>query len=299
MSSTRLNTCVGILYCGDMGSALAQLLREQGFRVTTTCEGRGRRTRERAQRAGIEILPTLDDVIRVADIVVSLVLPDVALNTARQYAARCQLAPPGTLFVDANSVDVDELREIEGAFQGTKIELVDATIHGGAGRLRDLAVLYLGGTAASELTARLDKFMRTEIVGPRLGDAKRMKLLLAALSKSLNVLFLEVALLAQKAGSLDLLLSQTKFFYPGIMTAIERMLPTYPEHAARRVVELESIQHLAHELDAPHGMIDAARQLLASVSWPQPLQQDTVQQVIQSAYLRHESAQPSKLGDLP
>ena len=42
---------VGILYCGEMGSAFGKLLRKGGVRVITTCQGRSRATEEQRDRA--------------------------------------------------------------------------------------------------------------------------------------------------------------------------------------------------------------------------------------------------------
>ena len=68
-------TCVGVLYCGDLGAAVARLLKREGVRVVTTCAGRSVSTRSRAETCGAEILPSLKDVVRESNVVVSLVLP--------------------------------------------------------------------------------------------------------------------------------------------------------------------------------------------------------------------------------
>ena len=77
---------VAILHCGDMGAALGRLLRETCVRVVTTCENRTRATEERAHASGIERLPGLSDVVDQSDIAISLVLPDAAVEMAREYA---------------------------------------------------------------------------------------------------------------------------------------------------------------------------------------------------------------------
>ena len=76
-----------VLSPGDLGAGFGALLRELGHRVVTTLEGRSDETRRRTERAGLEILPGLRDVIATADVVVSLVPPAAALPLARRYAS--------------------------------------------------------------------------------------------------------------------------------------------------------------------------------------------------------------------
>jgi 3-hydroxyisobutyrate dehydrogenase-like beta-hydroxyacid dehydrogenase len=266
MSQSSDISTVGILYCGDLGAALARLLKGTGVRVVTTCEGRSPRTRERAETAEVEILPTLDAVASVADVVVSLVLPSSAQDVARQYAIRRPLCPPRNLFVDANSIDLQTLAAIETTLAAANIRFVDAAIHGGAKTLEQMGVMYVSGRDARDVTAICGAAVRVHSLGERVGQATRMKLLLAGVSKSLNALFLEIAILSHSTGMLDEFLDETKRFYPGIMTAIDRMLPTYPQHAARRVTELRGIEDLARSVSAPHQIVQSARGLLEAVA---------------------------------
>jgi hypothetical protein len=86
-----------------------------------------------------------------------------------------------------------------------------------------------------------------------------MKMLMAGFSKGLNVLFTEIAAMAQQADMFGTFHNEFKKFYPEIAAAIERMLPTYPEHAVRRVTELQNICELGDSVGIPAEMIAAAR----------------------------------------
>ena len=259
------NSCVGILYCGDLGAALGRLLRRTGAQVVTTCEGRSARTRERAESAEVELLPTLDDVIRTADVLISVVLPEAAEPIAQQCANRQHLATSNCLFIDANSIDLNTLSSIHGIVASSGIRFVDAAIHGAA-RLDELGVMYVSGVHASAAETLFGRGMRVLPLGDQVGQATRMKLLMASQSKCLNLLFLQIAVLADHAGMLEQFLAEARSFYPEIMAAIERMLPTYPQHAVRRVTELQGIERFAHSVDAPHQIIGAAREFLQTVA---------------------------------
>ncbi len=264
--NAKRSSVVGILYCGDLGSAVARLLRRSGVRVVTTCADRSGRTRERAAECDIEILSSLDDVVRESDLVISLVLPTAAIDVARQFADRSHLCPESTVFVDANSTGLEVVSEIEQMLVGQNIDFVDATIHGGAARLEQIGVMYVSGRTANKVETIFRNILQVRWLGDQIGMATRMKLLLAGFSKSLNALFLEIVGLSHNAGMMEQFLEGCRHFYPGVMTAIERMLPTYPQHAARRVGELQYIQSLADTCQARHGMIDAAAELLQMLS---------------------------------
>ncbi|MBC8353576.1 MAG: NAD(P)-dependent oxidoreductase [Planctomycetes bacterium] len=282
--SRRSEDCtVGVLYCGDLGAALARTLTEAGIRVVTTCEGRTRQTQERAEAAEIEILPTLDAVVSTADVVVSLVLPNAAEQVARQYADRQHLCPRESLFIDANSVDLQTISAIQTILEKANIRFVDAAIHGGAKTLKQLGVMYLSGRDADDARAIFGSAVRAHSLGDQIGQATRMKLLMAGLSKSLNLLFLEIAILAHEAEMSDQFLSESRAFYPGLMTAIERMLPTYPQHASRRVMELRSIEEMARSIGAPHQIVHSARGLLQAVAgaWEDELRATSVLDISQ------------------
>ena len=274
MPSTRPNpeTTVGILYCGDMGSAVGRLLRKCGVRVVTTCEGRSRVTQEQALKSGVEILPSLDEVVARSHYVFSLVLPSAAIDMAKQYASRSRMRPPESVFVEANNIGLETLKQIEGLMAAENIPLVDATIHGVARRLEDVAVLHVSGPQAKDIEALFQGLMRVNWLGTRVGRASLMKQLMSAISKSLPGLFLEVGALAEKADMLGPFLESCQQFYPSLMAVIERTLPTYPRHAARRAAEVEEIEQLGRSYQLRPGMIhEAGRwiQFVASLPWDQ------------------------------
>lgn len=214
--------------------------------------------------ADLEILPSLQEVLREADAVVSVVLPEAAESVARRCADTnlCR----DLLFIDANSIDLDSLSSIHDALRSAGGRFVDAAIHGGASRLESMGVLYCSGAHSGDAEKLLGSALRVLNLGHQIGQATRMKMLMASQSKCLTMLFVEVAVLAHRAGMLEQLVGEARRFYPEIMTAVERMLPTYPTHSARRVGELQSIQRFAESVDAPHQMIQAACSLLQTVS---------------------------------
>lgn len=255
---------IGVLYPGEMGAALAGLFRAGGFRVVTTCRDRSRRTAESARGAGLELLDGLESVVAVSDIILSLVPPAAALDIARQVAGCATALPP--LYVDANSISPETAQEIERMLGECGIRFVDAAIHGLASRLPQQGRMYLSGPDAATLAQQWQGVVPTRVLGDEPGRASAMKMLLSGVSKGLVALFLEIALTAREAGQLDAFLENCDEFYPAIMSAVGRMLPTYPRHAWRRAQELEELEGMLRHFGLRPGMTAEARGLIAAVA---------------------------------
>src|SRR5579864_1651503 len=280
-------TTVGILYCGEMGTAFGKLLRKGGMRVITTCQDRSRATEERARSSGIEILPRLVDVVAQSDFVFSLVLPSAAVDVARQYSNGHQGRPPESVFVEANSIGMEALEEIDRLMAEQNIPLVDAAINGVAHRLEDLGVLHISGPKAGSVEAICRGLLRVNDLGAQIGSASRLKLLMSGIAKGLVALFLEVGALAERTDMSVPFLEGCHQFYPSVMTVIDRVLVTYPRHAARRAGEMRDIEQMGQALHLRLGMTREAgdlMQLMASIPWDEVKlgSSDDIRKIIQA-----------------
>src|SRR3954453_2375154 len=139
---------VAILYPGEMGAALAAVLAARGYRVVTTLAHRGDATARRCQTAGVHVLQSLSEVVRHSDVVISLVPPAAAEETAQAYCDLAHLAPPAALYVDANSIGPDLARSIGDRITRTGHAFVDAAINGLAKNLTTSGTLFLSGERA-------------------------------------------------------------------------------------------------------------------------------------------------------
>ena len=91
---------VALVSAGFLGSGRGGALLRGGARVVTTVDGRTVRTARLAAEAGLEVLPTLTDVLAVADVVLSVTPPGAALETARAIVVAARrtdrLGAPGS-----------------------------------------------------------------------------------------------------------------------------------------------------------------------------------------------------------
>jgi 3-hydroxyisobutyrate dehydrogenase-like beta-hydroxyacid dehydrogenase len=165
---------VGFIGLGNMGSALAANLLDQGHRVVAHDVAGPERAPE-----GVTHLPSVAEVARQAKIVV-LSLPD---GTASMEVALGILAAAPrrtTHVIDTSTIGPSAAQSIAQLLAGQGIGYVDAPVSGGVAgaRARTLAVMY---AADDQACAKVDAVLaglsdRRHRVGDRPGLAQAMKL---------------------------------------------------------------------------------------------------------------------------
>jgi 3-hydroxyisobutyrate dehydrogenase-like beta-hydroxyacid dehydrogenase len=260
-ADARRGLTVGVLYPGELGAALAGLLRRRGVRVVTTLQGRGAVTARRCDEAGVEVLGSLEEVARVAEVVLSLVPPGAAGEVAERYCAVAGVAPEGAVYVDVNSVSPEVAREMAGRVEGCGRGFVDAAVNGLAKNVAAGGTLYLSGARAGEIAKVFEGLMRVVVLGEEVGRASGMKMLLSGVSKGVCALFVELAVAAERQGMLAELSEATARIYPGIWALVERMVPTYPAHAGRRATEMAELERTVRAAGQEPVVIEAVREM--------------------------------------
>ncbi len=263
---------IGILHLGDLGSGLAVLLQQNPKLTLLTCTaGRSSATQARAENLPITNVDCLENLLDRCGIILSVVSPSAAIQIAEACAKFKRATNQDCLFIDLNSIDIPTLHAVQDTVVAAGFRFANATVHGNAKHLGSMGVLYTSGDHASEVGRLYTNLMRVENLGTETEQASYMKLLMGGQSKSLCILFLEVAHLATKLGMLDSFLAEQKAFYPAIFESLERMLPTYPHHARRRVDELKGISQLSHDHGRDEMLFNvlAARLQIASEAWAQ------------------------------
>jgi 3-hydroxyisobutyrate dehydrogenase-like beta-hydroxyacid dehydrogenase len=267
----RGDNIIAILYPGELGARVGAGLVARGKVVITTLDGRGEATGRRCAESGIVVRPTISEVIREAQIVLSLVPPAAAADVARRFAALAQLAPLETVFVDLNSISPALAVELGGTIERSGRSFVDGAINGLASRLGDGGTLFLSGARASEVAAVFEGVTRVQVLGPEVGAASSMKMLLSGISKGVCALYAELALVAERQGVLDGMLDASSQIYPEVTNLVRRMLPTYALHSARRAEEMRQLERTVRDAGILPLVTGAVRQFhesLAQAGWP-------------------------------
>src|SRR4029077_5340624 len=136
--------------------------------------------------------------------------------------------------------------------------------------------------------------LRVKVGGDAPGQASALKMVLSCLPKGLIGLFSETMLFAREMGLLDEAMEICNEFYPGVMEVVKRMLPTYPQHAARRSEELQELEETMFLNGVPPRVLGAVREVtssLAEVDWPKNAEYHSwaITEIIEEIYRNHLS----------
>ncbi|GAA2500796.1 hypothetical protein Ahu01nite_078190 [Winogradskya humida] len=195
-------TTVAVVSPGYMGAGLGGALRAGGARVVATVAGRSARTGRLAGRAGLELLPTLDDVVAVADVVLSVTPPGDAIDAAVAIRAAADRAGVAPVVADLNAVSPATMGRIAAELKG--LVLVDGSISGPPPSARPGARVYLAGEGA-DVVAGLPWAGQVEpvVLAGAVGTASALKMCTGGVYKGLTALITQAMRTAGAYGVLD------------------------------------------------------------------------------------------------
>jgi len=196
-----MNT-VGIVSPGFMGAGLGGALRAGGARVVATVDGRSARTRRLADRAGLELLPTLNDVVAAAEVVLVVTPPGDAVRAATAIRGAAAATRSSPLVADLNAVSPATMARVEEALDG--LRLVDGSISGPPPSERPGARLFLCG-AEADVVADLpwDGQVEPMVLGTEVGSASALKMCTGSVYKGLTALITQAMRTAGAYGVLE------------------------------------------------------------------------------------------------
>ena len=269
------NETIGLLYPGEMGTAIGTLLAEREHSIVTTLRGRSAATCDRCERAGFETVDSLGEVFERATMIWSFVHPGKALALAEECVSILDRVgrtdDPGNrkIYIDGNSIAPTTAGKIARRFESARVAFVDASIHGDSDRLRERSVLYLSGDQSTRVAESFGAAMRIRLLGTDPTAASRFKMTIAGISKGASALLMEVATFASQQGVLEAWLEDCRHFYPELMGTLKTMLPTYARHAGRRAAELEDMIKTMREAGAHPRLLAGAQQLVKRLASPE------------------------------
>jgi 3-hydroxyisobutyrate dehydrogenase-like beta-hydroxyacid dehydrogenase len=185
-----------------MGAGLGGALRSGGARVVATVEGRSARTKRLAGEAGLELLPSLQDVVAAADVVLVVTPPGDAVAAASAIRAAAGATGANPIVVDLNAVSPATM-ELVAAGLG-ELRLVDGSISGPPPSDRPGARVYLAGADAAVVAALpWDGQVEPIVLGDRVGSASALKMCTGSVYKGLTALVTQAMRTAGAYGVLD------------------------------------------------------------------------------------------------
>lgn len=193
-----------------------------------------------------------------AELVLSLVTADAAVEVARDYAA---FLAPGVLWCDMNSVAPQSKRAAAEAVESAGGRYVDVAVLAPVEPGRLAVPLLLSGSAAEEAGASLRAagFTNLRVVGEEVGKASAVKMIRSVMVKGIEALTAEMMLAARIAGVADEVLAsldaseKPRPWAERAAYNIERMVT----HGARRAAEMEESAKTLASLGVEPIMTDA------------------------------------------
>jgi hypothetical protein len=226
-------------------------------------------TQNRAWSAGVELMPSLGDLVNQSDYILSIVPPRDALETAKRIVHAIVRSPlrksMPIYYVDLNATSPRTAVETARLFQAESVPekavLVDGGIIGGVPYPRKSNILQEEDTHTEKNGAdpdwhcptlivsgaqcvpdpHLTQILRINHIADTIGAATGVKMCYAALTKGFVSLAIQSFTTAHNLGVLPELRGLLKQYNPSTLQLVEKGLVTMPPKAYRWVHEMYQI----------------------------------------------------------
>jgi len=232
---------VAILSPGDMGHAVGRALGEHGLDGITCLKGRSERTRQLAQKGNFRDVPSLEEMVRQADLILSILVPSEAVSVARRVADALRATGADTPFADCNAVSPQTTEMMNGIITNAGGRFIDAGIIGGPPGRGTPPRFYVSGEHAAIMSELNGKGIDVRPIGDVIGRASGIKMCYAALTKGTSALQIALLMAAESLGLSDELRQEFKSSQPDALKRMESGLPGLPANAHRWIGEMEEI----------------------------------------------------------
>src|SRR5690606_13922381 len=199
--------------------------------------------------ARVERASGVEEAVREADLVISLVTGALAVEVADEVAGRLT---DSALYADLNAAAPERMEAVATALGEAAQRFADVAIIGSVKQFGAEASLLVSGPAAEPVAAAFrDLGSDVEVVGERPGTASRRKILRSVFMKGLGALISEAMDAGAAADETEWVRAQIVAELSGGDTTLDRLYAGTRKHALRRTQEVEAAAHLLHSLGVP------------------------------------------------
>ncbi len=231
---------VAVLSPGDMGSAVGAALKANRLNVITSLDGRSDRTKYLAASNGIADAGTLEDVVREADLILSILVPSQAEALANDVAQVISETGSSVAFADCNAISPDTAKRMAPVVDTAGGRFIDAGIIGGPPRGGTPPRFYASGPHESVLGELDGRGISVPLMGGEVGRASAIKMCYAAISKGTLGLYTATLVAAESLGTYEELIAELQ---SSSAETLKRMqgVATLSDRAFRWIGEMEEI----------------------------------------------------------
>ncbi len=258
---------IGIMSVGEMGFHWAKLLQSHGVEVLTYDKDRGEVSRKRGANAGVTSVASMAELVRSAELIVSIVVPSAAKRVAANVAKAVKKAGrKDLLFLDANAISPMTADAIAEVLNPSGVNFIDGCIIGSAAKMGKGTIVYVSGPEASRLQALESFNIPVKILGPRTNQASAFKVVYAGLTKGLQGLFCELLMGARRFGLLNEVRAQYEESFPGLLDKVAPSIIGLRVHAGRRAEEMDELKRTFNHHGMRSVMAPAVQKVLEAIA---------------------------------
>jgi len=235
-----INT-IAILSPGDMGHAVGQVLRTRGFDVIAYLRNRSQRTKDLANLAGIREVADMSEMVIQADLILSILVPEQALDTARNVANAINKSGTSVTFADCNAVSPETTKNIESVICLSGNNYVDASIIGNPPGSGMPTRIYVSGEHSAVMLNLDGGGIKTICLGDSIGQASAIKMCYAALTKGTFALYTAVLAAAEAMNLTNELRQEFINSQSDAYNQMEKQIPSLHTKAFRWIGEMNEI----------------------------------------------------------
>lgn len=258
--------CVAIISPGEMGHAIAKMLVQDGLEVITCLKNRSQRTRSLAHAAGITDVESLERITLQADLILSILVPDQALDVIQEIAEAATKSGRCPAVADCNAISPPCVRLAEQIISDVGGQFIDASIIGFPPRTGQITRIYASGPHAHLMTRFSSDAIQVVLAGEQIGQASAIKMCYAAFTKGLFALEFAMLISAQRLNILDELCSELEFSQTDAYRLMQRQLPRLPAKSDRWVGEMHQIAATFDQVGVSPKFHQAAAMIYRSIA---------------------------------
>ena len=240
---------IGILMPGDMGHGCGKAFINHNFKVISCLNDRSIRTKKLAVSSGIEDVKTIDNVVKSADIILSILPPEKALAQSKIVNDVILKLKKHITYVDCNAISPKTADKINETISSEFCNFIDAGIIGlnpiiEKGQTR----IFVSGPNTNPIKILDGHGVIIKDLGKQIGQASAMKMIYASATKGTFALHAAVLTAAHKLGLSSEYFEELQYSKPDMLAAMERMVPRIPLDAARWKGEMLEIADTFSEI---------------------------------------------------
>jgi 3-hydroxyisobutyrate dehydrogenase-like beta-hydroxyacid dehydrogenase len=246
---------------GNMGAGVAAALGASGYDIITCLKGRSDYSRDKAARANMRDVGSLDGLVAEADLILSILDPAKAVSLAEEIAAAMANSNRKPPFADCNATSPATAERLNGIITGAGAVFIDVGIIGGPPRDDQSPSFCTSGPDAALIDEFDGKGVTILYVGDAVGAGSAIKICNGAWTKGAFALYTAVMMAAEHYGFTEQLRPRLPKSQAGTVDKLDQAIIRLPALSGRYIGEMEQIAETFESVGLPSGFHQASAEL--------------------------------------